>query len=42
MNCTVFNAGKYFLLFAGMEGNCQVFKIKHEVADPIFLDKDGK
>lgn len=33
MNCTVYNAGKYFILFAGMEGNCQVYKIRHELMD---------
>ncbi|XP_055941497.1 prolactin regulatory element-binding protein-like [Argiope bruennichi] len=33
MNCTVFDAGKYFLLFAGMEGNCHVYKIKHSISD---------
>lgn len=33
MNCAIFNAGRYFLLFTGMEGNCQVYKIRHEVAD---------
>lgn len=33
MNCTVFCAGKYYLLFAGMEGNCQIYKIRHEVVD---------
>lgn len=33
MNCVVHNAGKYYLLFAGMEGSCHVYKIKHSILE---------
>ncbi|XP_054718747.1 prolactin regulatory element-binding protein-like [Uloborus diversus] len=33
MNCTIFNNQKYFILFAGKEGNCQVYKMKHEIVE---------
>ncbi|KAG8182785.1 hypothetical protein JTE90_018658 [Oedothorax gibbosus] len=33
MNCVIHNAGKYYLLFAGMEGNCHVYKIKYGISD---------
>ncbi|XP_015924539.1 guanine nucleotide-exchange factor SEC12 [Parasteatoda tepidariorum] len=30
-NCAIHDAGKYKILFAGMEGNCHTYKIKHEM-----------
>ncbi|GFX52417.1 prolactin regulatory element-binding protein [Trichonephila clavipes] len=42
MNCTVHDAGKYFLLFAGMEGNCHVYKIKHSISDEGIEIKEMK
>ncbi|GFS65752.1 prolactin regulatory element-binding protein [Trichonephila inaurata madagascariensis] len=42
MNCTVHDAGKYFLLFAGMEGNCHVYKIKHSISDEGIEIKEKK
>lgn len=44
MNCTIYNTGKFFLLFAGMEGNCQVYKIKygHREKEHESIDKSDK
>lgn len=33
MNCVIHDAGKYYLLFAGMEGYCHVYKIKHSILE---------
>lgn len=41
MNCVIHDAGKYYLLFAGMEGNCHVYKIKYSISDEG-ISIDGK
>lgn len=42
MNSAIHNFGKYCLLFAGKEGNCQVYKIKHAVVDEETVTCENK
>ncbi|XP_035229142.1 prolactin regulatory element-binding protein-like isoform X3 [Stegodyphus dumicola] len=41
MSCAIYGAGKYYILFASMAGNCQIYKIKYEIVENDHIEKNS-